>query len=410
MAMQNKTFLYISIGLGIALVAVAGFFILRTPATTTEVAPVGFGIGDDRTVVIPADTPEENAPVSSSPSRQKVFKIVDGPVTSATLIQTTQPTTTLARYILQENGHVLELALDTPGAIPRAVSNTTIPGSVRAEWVEGGRGALLQYFDDAVTKTLYLGFPQASTTATTTEPVRVRFFPDNITSIAPSPSGTQVGYLLTTANGTDAYTAKADGSGSTQLFSLPLGGILLSWPAEGTLLAQMKSAANTPGIVFSAQASSGSVVPLLFASGLTATANPTFSHIIYQTISAGQAPRTYIRTTATGAEVGLSFDPIPEKCIWGTATTTMYCATPVQYVPPGYLGLWHQGAASLADAIISYNILTDKSDIIAIPGGDDGGVESDIVQMSVSADARYIVFVKKGDRSLWGVRLDIAGQ
>jgi hypothetical protein len=83
----------------------------------------------------------------------------------------------------------------------------------------------------------------------------------------------------------------------------------------------------------------------------------------------------------------------------------MYCAAPLQYVPPAYLDLWHQGAASVADALFSFDVSTGKSEILAAPGGAEGGVESDIAELAVSPDDHYLLFVTRGDRSLWGVRL-----
>lgn len=385
------------------------FIFFRSPANTSNTtSSTSFGVGDERTVVVPDTTAGDNAPVASTPtqSQQKVFKVVDGPVTSATLVQTSQPTTTIARYMLQENGHVLDLSLDSAGAVSRAVSNTTIPGTVRTLWTKQGGGAVTQYLDNEVTKTLYIGFPQATTTATASQAVRIQFFPDNVTDVAVSPDGTQAAYLLATASGASGYVANIDGSGSANLFTLPFGDMLISWPATKTLLAGMRSAPDVNGVVFSVNAQNGNVTPLLLGQGVTASASTDFSHVMYQTISSGRAPRTYLRTTASGADRGLSFDPIPEKCIWSTAaTSTVYCATPIQYVPPNYLTLWYQGAASLADAIVSYDTETGISTVIAAPGSKDGGVESDIVQMSISPDSHYLLFVKKGERSLWAVRL-----
>jgi hypothetical protein len=83
----------------------------------------------------------------------------------------------------------------------------------------------------------------------------------------------------------------------------------------------------------------------------------------------------------------------------------MYCAAPLQYVDPSYLDAWHQGAASAADALFIYNIATGKSQIIAAPGSSEGGVESDIAELAVSPNDQYLSFIKRGDRSLWGVRL-----
>ncbi|HVV38787.1 MAG TPA: hypothetical protein VHD31_00480 [Candidatus Paceibacterota bacterium] len=401
------------VGVLVLLFGTAWFVFFRSDSTQTPSAGgPEFGVGDNRTVTVPlgsassADT--DNQIVSTTQqTQQKIFKITDSPVTSASFIQTFHPTTTIARFVLQENGHVFDLTLDNAGAVPRAVSNTTIPGSVQGVWTDGGAGVVLQYLDATVIKTVYLGLPAATTTSAASRPVRVQFLPDNVISVAASPDGKSIVYLLTTAVGSDGYISKPDGTNGKKLFSLPLSQIVLLWPAQNTILAQTKSAAGYPGMVFSISAATGAVSTLLSASGVTATADKSFSRVVYQTSSGvNGAASTYVHEVKTGKESGLSFDPIPEKCVWSSvSTSTMYCAAPLQYVPPGYLDLWHQGAATLPDALFSFNVSANKSDIIALPGGEDGGAASDITEIAVSPDEHYLLFIKKGDHSLWGVRL-----
>ena len=107
-----------------------------------------------------------------------------------------------------------------------------------------------------------------------------------------------------------------------------------------------------------------------------------------------------------GTDVALSFDPIPEKCVWGSlATSTLYCAAPLQRVA-NYLDQWHLGTVSVDDSVVSFTPANNtETNVLAVPGSSDGGVSSDILQLAVSPDEKYLLFVKKGDRSLWGVRL-----
>ncbi|HWB33801.1 MAG TPA: hypothetical protein VG753_00555 [Candidatus Paceibacterota bacterium] len=367
-----------------------------------------FGVGDDRTITVTSSSGSDTGTntVTSLPavSGQTIFKISDGPVTTATLIQTFNPTTTLARYVLQENGHVFDQVLDSAGAVPRAISNTTIPGTMRGVWL-GGSAVVLQYLDGATIKSVYLGFPPpATTTAPATRPVHITFLPDNIEDLASSPDGASIAYLLTTAAGADGYTAKADGSNSKKLFSMPLSDFLITWPSASTLLLQTKNSSDASGAAFSVNAQSGGIVPLLYDSGLSAIANRTFSQIVYRTSDNGGS--TYVHAVQAGTDTSLSFDPIPEKCVWSAvAAPVMYCAVPFQGLPANYLDLWHQGIASLADTIFSFNTVTGDSVVVASPGTDDGGVLSDIAEMNIAPDDSYLVFIKKGDRSLWGVRL-----
>ena len=393
-------------------IAAAGIIIwvvyFNTPAlTTTTDTGAQFGTSVDTQAVATSDQRpiiNNGAPViNNTISAQKIFKIANGPVAGATLIQTTRPaTSTVARFVVQTNGHAFDLVLDSPGAVPKAVSNTTIPGIIKVVWSEKGRGALMQYLDANILKTVHFLLPQPA--STTTAPVRVQFLPEGISSLAVSPDGANVAYLVKTTAGSDGYVSNADGGSIKKLFSLPLSQVSIIWPSSGTLLAQSAPSAGVPGVVSSIDAKTGANAPLVYALGLTAIADRSFSRVIYQTADSGRS--TYVRDTKTGLAKPLSFDPVPEQCIFGnTTSTTMYCATPLAYVPANYLDLRHIGTANATLSIISFNVTTGKSTIVASPGGADGGEQADIAEMTISPDDKYLIYIRKGDRSLWAVRL-----
>jgi hypothetical protein len=404
---------------GVLFVALlAWFFFFRSPGLqpADTAAQQTFTQNTGSTGVNAANGQDTNAAeaITLPVSTQNIFKISDGPVAGAAFMQATRPTTTIARFVMQQSGHVLDLAIDSPGSVARAASNTTIPGASRVIWEmqttaarQVAQGAVLQYVDSGTIKSVALIFPPASTTASSTmqAPVRIQFLPDNLTGVAASPDGLSMAYLVATASGSDGYVARYDGTNPKKLFSLPLSQANISWPSGGVILASTPAAAGVPGIAFSVNATSGAVAPLLYAMGLTATADRTFSRVVYQSASA-QDRLTYTHDTKSNLDRPLSFDPIPEKCIWSALQeSTMFCAVPLAYTGPGYLDLWHQGAASAADSIVSYNLVTGQTNIVATPGGTDGGAASDILQMALSADEKYLLFVSKGSRSLWGVRL-----
>jgi hypothetical protein len=117
------------------------------------------------------------------------------------------------------------------------------------------------------------------------------------------------------------------------------------------------------------------------------------------------APATYARSTAAGTDAPLSFDPYPEKCLWSAlATSTLYCASPLEYVPANYLDLWHQGRASTPDSVFAFDISSGQTEVLAIPGSRDGGEAADIVEMALSPDEKYLLFVARVSRGLWGIR------
>lgn len=384
------------------LVAIATWFVFSAPADNAPSGQTGeLGSGDARTTTANGERRTADGQSAATNVNAKIFKISDGPVAGAALLQTLRPTTTVARFVTADRGHVFDVALDSPGAVPRALSNTTIPGVVRVLWsasagspqAQRGGGALLQYLDGETTKTLAL-----ANFSTTTQSVRIQFLPNDARA-AVSPEGSSVAYLLPASAGSELYTAKADGSGAKRLAALPLSQLLISWPAQDTLLAYSASAAGVPGIAFSVS-TGGAVSPILYAPGLSALANRDFSKLVYQTNQGERA--TYIYDIKTGLSTGISFDPYPEKCTMSLADAArLYCAAPLSYVAPGYLDLWHQGAASTPDGIVAYNLLTGRSEIVASPEE----TLSDIAELAASPDDKYLLFIRRSDRSLWGVRL-----
>lgn len=419
MNLQNLNVKWILVGTGVlaVFVFIVWFAMSRPSAELVSTLPtsVDFGAANDR----PGEAggggaqAEEggtlNEPFETeSSTNEKVFKIAEGPIADAILIQTTRPTTTLARYISAESGRVFDLPLDVPGALPRAVSNTTIPGIQRASLLQNGAGAILQYESDGVRKTLSLGLASATTTlsaAANPQPTRLQYLPDHIVDFALSPNGTSLTYLLPTANGVDGYIADASGTGSKKLFSLPLSQVLIHWPSQNTLLVHTKTAFGVTGAAFSVDTRSGAVTTLFFADTLSAIADRTFSRVVYQTILTTGERMTFVHDIARNTDKGLSFSPIPEKCVWGrAATSTLFCATPIAFVPPNYLDLWHAGVFSAADTIVSFDITTGESSLRSTPENE-GGVPSDMIGLSLSPDEKYLSFIHKNDRTLWGVRL-----
>ncbi len=404
------------VGVGAAMVGVVALFLFgiwfmffhqtNTPTSTTSPTKQNtqiFGTpsnstgNQNQTPTVTGGTPN-----TSTPTAQKIFKIADGPVQDAVFIQTFHPTTTLARYVMQDSGHVLDIPVDVPGAFARIISNTTIPGLGNAQWLTDGGGVYAQYYDSGTTKTVFLGLP----TGTASSSIAVRFLPDNIISFAPSPDGKSVAYVLLGGGTAVGYLAKADGSNPVKLFTSPLSQVLISWPSTKTILLQSKEAYGVPGVAFSVSATTGALLPIVYTNGLSASANFAFSKILYQSTPPTGVRTTYAHDVKSGKDLQMPFNPFPEKCVWDSKhTTVLYCAAPLASTPANYLDLWYQGLYGAADSIFQFDIGQGVTSLTATPGGSQGGVQANIASLHISPDGKYLLYVTKGDRSLWGVRL-----
>lgn len=417
MPTKNKIFVFGLVGVLVLLIItffVWFLFFHSTSSLTSAGQTSNFGSSGNTTSGVSTtgntnQTTNQTQQIPVEVSTKKIFKIAEGPIAAAFYYEKKSPTTTIARFISATDGHVADLVLDSAGAVAKAVSNTTIPGIIKALWAEEGSSILLQYQDSGTTKTVYEAFATASTTSIS-QAGRLQFLPDNISDIAVSPDGKSVAYLIKTSGGSDGYIAKIDGTNSKKLFSLPLSQLLISWPSQSTLLTQTTSAVGIKGVVFSVDIKTGSISPLLYADGVTANANRSFSRILYQTVTGSDifgSRSTYVHDIKKNTDVTLSFDPVPEKCVWSVlATSTAYCATPLSYVKTNYLDLWHKGIAVAYDAIYSYNAETGKSALVAIPGNTvDGGLQTGINEITLTGSEKYLLYISRNDDSLWAVRL-----
>ncbi len=401
--MNKNIFYYICVGVVFLFIAgILTFFFFRSTSQQSGPSVTNFfGVGGNVSVTPAGNDTGGNGVIPNS-SQGKVFKIANGPVAGATFVETFSPTTTLARYVMADNGHILDQAIDVPGAASKPVSNTTIPSVVDALWGNAGTTTILQYMDSGTLKSVYLAL---ATTSSTGAPLRVQFLPNNISSLALSPDARSVVYMLTTNAGSDGYTANIDGTNPRKLFSSPLSQVLISWPATSTLMLQSKSAAGVPGAAFVIDAKLGTQTPLLFANGLVALANSVFSKVVYQTAQdTDNTATTYSHDIATGKDAPLANDPLPEKCVWSpTIRTDLYCALPIDYVTGGYVDLWHKGLVQTADSIVLFKTNIGDGIVLTLPG--EGGANAPIEQLGVSQDGKYLWFITRGDQSLWGVRL-----
>jgi hypothetical protein len=198
---------WISIGVGVlaAVFLLSWLFLRPTSITPTQNTTGEFGSGNTQTNV---GTENNTNPTDTggSAESQKIFRIANGPVAGATFIQTLNPTTTIARYVMAENGRVFDLPVDSPGAVPKSISNTTIPGVTKVVWTKQGSGPILQYISDGVIKSVNLSLP----TGTSTQ-VRLQFLPNNIADLAASPDGASIAYLMRTESGSDVYVSDPNG-------------------------------------------------------------------------------------------------------------------------------------------------------------------------------------------------------
>lgn len=413
---RSRIFFILGVIVTVTLALAAIWLLFFRTSTQNQSSQTSTGFGYSQTFRQSTDPQtgsgsQENSSLSQtqgSDSQKMIFLISNDPVVSSVFVQTSNPTTTVSRYMLQGNGHIFDMSLDTPGAVARVVSSVTIPGVVSALWTKSGTQVLVQFIDSGNIRTALLTtLPPSTTSATTTIGTRVQFLPNNIRSMALSPDDKQVLYVFTGNTGATGYVANIDGTKSRKVFSIPLSQITVSWPTQDSVLIQTKPASSAPGMIFSVNLKTSALLPLVSALGISALANNALSHMLYHFNDATGKQVAYVRNMQTGKNVQLPTYFLPEKCAWDSTTgTRLYCAIPSQPISNNYFDLWRQGLVSTGDDILRYSTGKEPQIFIAHPGYVSlGGIAADIVQLSVSQDNHYLQYISKGDRTLWGVRL-----
>lgn len=340
-------------------------------------------------------------------------KLHAAPVAGASIFERRIPGTTtretIVRLIERGVGHLYETTLTS--FAEKRISNETRLKIYEGIWGGGGAAVAARYADEGsgVVRTYAMTLrdrPAGADTEGALVDITGVFLPENISSFAPSPDGSdRVAYVLPIANGSsEIVTSSFGGKRSARLFSSPLKEWLLSWPNRETLALASKPSEKVPGVLYFIDTRSGQPTKILGgAEGLTARVKPDGKKVLYATTRGG-ALSLFIYDIARGESAPLSPPTLPEKCVWGEREKdVVYCGVP--RVPgAGLPDAWYQGVRSFSDDIWKFNLSTGAAELIASPeklGGD----ELDLVEPLLGPSDSILVFINKKDSSLWSLDL-----
>ena len=309
---------------------------------------------------------------------------------------------TFFRFVERESGHVFEVRAD--GAEnPRRISNTTLPGIHRALWLDPDTFVLQYLGEEGAVETFRARIAESDTATAGAGSIRGSFLDPQITDIAASPDG-GLAYLSENEAGIRALRTDQSGDNPQTVFRSPLTEWLIEWPGVRAMTLLTKPSFDTSGFFYVVDPQTGVRSAVLRTiTALTARANADADTILYSERADG-VMRTNVYDRDADEIRGFPFATLPEKCIWSAnSARTIYCAVP-QSLRGEYPDIWYQGIVSFSDDIWRVDLEAGDTELLFTETRTHSGVDG--INLALSPDEDYLLFINKKDYSLWSVRLD----
>jgi hypothetical protein len=331
------------------------------------------------------------------------------PDTTTTLVipkASTKPTPPLTefmpalRYVDRATGNIYQTFADK--IEERKFSGTVIPQIYEALFGNKGLSVVMRYLkgDGRTIETFVGNLPKELLGADTTVPNEIKgiFLPENIKDISLSPDTLSIFYLFNSGNNMVGTTMNLTTNKKVQIFTSPFTEWLSNWSNAKVITLTTKPSSGIPGYVYGMDAG-GKNLGQIFGSinGLTTLTSPSGKLVLYGNdgLSLG------IYHTDTKVSDSLGVRTLPEKCVWGKLSDTLYCAVPKSIDTGSYPDTWYQGEVSFRDQIWKIDLKTGNGTMLVDPITISNGEEIDGTKLMMDDGENYLFFVNKKDSYLW---------
>lgn len=362
----------------------------NTP-TATNFFPFGQGGTPNQNQSTTTINTEATNPTQTSNYLEKLRLISNEPVAGATFIENKNGV--YIRYAEKATGHVFDVSTFGPDIVK--VSNTTIPKLHEVFFTEKGTSFIARYVmsDDETIGTIYAKI------ASTTTGVSL---PQYIDSLAFSPSGTSIFYILKSQKGSVGILSSPNGSGKKQIWDSKIRDVSGQFAGENQVLITTKPNSRILGYSYLVNTKTGSLKSALQnVLGLSSFVNPSGTTALYYTSAGGGVLATYSLTNSTTTtQTPTTF---PEKCVFDQNNKTIfYCAVSSRGLSPTSLDEWYLGLVSFSDNIWKYNTSTNSATQI-----EDLSLNArrdiDATNLQLNPAGSILMFQSKTDGSLWSL-------
>lgn len=307
-------------------------------------------------------------------------------------------------HVERETGHMFETVLSSTEST--RISNTTIPRLHDVIWNNDLTHGLYRYLDADTNESIVtlVGTVPNTFADDQNTTLLVNFLPQNILSIAFSPSGQAVAYVEKTASGSRIVTSDLDGSNADLVYSSPLREWNIFWESTNTLILSTKGSFDTPGYVYSLSLSTGSLRRLYKGTaGISVLPNQDGSKLLVSSLRDG-VPELSVVDSSTGQSFGLTLKTLAEKCVWERGGVHVYCGVPEKATAANLPDTWYRGSVSFNDSLWRANTETGTISFVVSPSDYDAP-SIDAVDLTLNESNTVLLFRNKKDSSIWSYRL-----
>ncbi len=336
--------------------------------------------------------PETQIETSSGTTPQSTTSVVQAPKKFEQIAS--------LRYQDKATGHIYQTFLDRQS--PEKISNTTIPKVHHSFFVNKSEGLIDQYLTSTLTVETYHGALTKDTEGNYTSLLGT-FLPKEILDLSVSADTTKIFYLSTLENGVVGTVSSPKGESKIQVFSSKFSSWISQFPNNKLVTLTTKASARSLGYMYGVDTTVKSFDKILGGiTGLTTLTSPDGKKIIYSaTTNGGFSSNIYNKDTKKALALGLT--TLPEKCVWANDSKTAYCAVP-QSIPRGeYPDVWYQGMVLFNDSFWKLDTETNIFELVYDSVTE--GRNFDGINLGISTDGKYLLFMNKADNQLWGIGL-----
>lgn len=311
--------------------------------------------------------------------------------------KTTKINAHFLRYVGRSNGYVYEL---TDGGLPLQISNIYIPNIYEAFFADNNQTAILRFLrDDQQTIATYsVPIPTENSDGTRTQKEGL-YLPDNITSIAVNPQGSQLVRLLDTGATSTLTTTTSTNTKKIEILSSPLKEWLTFWPTQKDIYVQTKASYAAPGYLYLVDQANKRLRRVLGdINGLTTSVSPSGTYILYSA-SSNNGLTASILNTKTGTTKNINLSILPEKCTW-MKNDDLLCAGNTSGLSGKYPDDWYMGVIGFSDRV--YHIYTATNIYDVIYDGSDRSFDMTALALDESTEVLY--FIDKPTGFLWSMK------
>lgn len=345
---------------------------------------------------------EEGGPVALPDTKAPRLRLLSKEPTAGSVIGK-RGGSLVARFVEVATGNIFEA--DLAEGEPERLTNTTIPKVYEALWKNSGTGVILRYLKDGESVESFSGTIKGEASGGERE-LAGSFLPKDIVSLSLSPDGKEVFYLRRESDQSVGTISDLAGANRREVWRSPLREWSVLWFKSDRVALLSRPSGLAPGMLLYLNPSTGATERVLSGeSGFSALPSPTGAFVAFSEWGEDTGVRFSLFEKTSRDTRTLSTRTFPEKCAWNKKGAVLYCAVPKSLPVGVYPDAWYQGLVGFSDDIWVTDVIRGTTHILANLQVE-GGVDLDVMNLSISEDESYLVFADNNTQTLWSLRVE----